>query len=141
MEDQQSRIEYRETKELPEKQVISLYASLKWSSAEKPRALLGALANSHTVISAWNRDRLIGLGNALSDGHLVVYYPHLIVAPEFQRKGIGRAIMRRMAEKYAGFHQQVILADAGAVGFYEKCGFKPAGSCAPLWIYLGNDHG
>ena len=140
MDDQLARIEFRETKKFPEDQVIALYASMKWSSSEKPKELLAALANSHTVISAWVRDRLIGLGNALSDGHLVVYYPHLIVAPEFHKKGIGRAIMKRMAEKYAGLHQQVLVADAEAVGFYHKCGFKPAGSCAALWIYLGSDH-
>lgn len=140
VDDPLAGVEFRETKEFPEDQVIALYTSMNWSSAEKPNELLAALANSHTVISAWFRDRLIGLGNALSDGHLVVYYPHLIVAPEFHKKGIGRAIMKRMAEKYEGLHQQVLVADAEAVGFYQKCGFKPAGSCSALWIYLGSDH-
>ncbi len=89
-------IYYSYEKVLPEEQVIALYSALEWSSAEKPKELLSALANSHTVISAWAGKRLIGLGNAISDGHLVVFYPHLLVLPEYQGKGIGKEIVRRM---------------------------------------------
>jgi GNAT superfamily N-acetyltransferase len=32
----------------------------------------------------------VGLGNAISDGALVVYYPHMLVLPEYQGRGIGR---------------------------------------------------
>lgn len=136
-----SSIEYRDDKELPRNQVLALYAALEWSSARKPARLLKALANSHSVISAWDGERLIGLGNAISDGHLVVYYPHLLVLPDYQRHGIGREIMRRMQGRYGKFHQQTLLADHRATGFYKKCGFRRAGKCAPLWIYDGRDHG
>jgi GNAT superfamily N-acetyltransferase len=127
-------------KNLPEEQVIALYSALKWSSAEKPKQLLGALANSHSVISAWHGNKLIALGNAISDGHLVVYYPHLAVLPEYQGQGIGSEIVRRMQEIYVGFHQQSLIADGRAIEFYKKCGFTRAGSCEPLWIYSGHDH-
>ena len=65
-------------------------------------------------------DRLIGLGNAISDGHLVVYYPHLLVDPEYQRKGIGSQLMKRLMAKYEGFHQHVLIADGRAIDFYRK---------------------
>jgi GNAT superfamily N-acetyltransferase len=133
-------ITYRYDKILPKDQVIALYSALKWSSAEKPKQLLSALANSHTVITAWENGNLVGLGNAISDGHLVVYYPHLAVLPKYQGKGIGREIVRRMKEKYAGFHQQSLIADGKAIDFYKKCGFEKAGSCTALWIYMGHDH-
>ncbi|GAL03228.1 histone acetyltransferase HPA2 and related acetyltransferases [Photobacterium aphoticum] len=32
--------------------------------------------------------RLVGIGNAISDGHLVVYYPHMLVHPDVQGQGI-----------------------------------------------------
>ena len=81
-----SKIQYRCDKNLPEDKVIALYSVLKWSSYEKPKELINALANSHSVVSAWDGDKLIGLGNSLSDGYLVVYYPHLLVLPEYQGK-------------------------------------------------------
>ena len=89
-------IRYEDRKELPAQQVLALYQDLHWSSAEKPDLLLKALAGSHTVVTAWDGDRLVGLGNAISDGYLVVYYPHLCVHPDYQGKGIGCEIVQRL---------------------------------------------
>lgn len=133
-------IEYRYESCVPIDKVVGLYASLGWSAAEKPQKLKEALRNSHTVITAWNDQELVGLGNAISDGHLVVYYPHLAVHPDYQNRGIGSEIVRRMQKHYEGIHQQMVVADGKAIDFYKKCGFKKAGSCQPLWIYKGHDH-
>lgn len=84
-------IEYREGGELPLESVLSLYRANEWSSAEKPELLHKALLASHSLVIAWDGDKLVGLGNAISDGHLVVYYPHLLVLPEYQGRGIGTA--------------------------------------------------
>ena len=135
-----NKIKYKYQKDITKDQVIALYKSVEWSSAKKPDLLLKALRNSHTVVTAWDGERLVGLGNAISDGYLVVYYPHLVVCPEYQDKGIGTEIVKLMQRKYHGFHQQSLLADGKAVGFYKKCGFVKAGSCQPLWIYKGHDH-
>lgn len=133
-------IEYRDTRDLPRDGVLALYRANHWSSAEKPGLLLQALRASHSVISAWDADRLVGLGNAISDGFLVVYYPHLLVLPEYCRRGIGKRIMRTLIDRYAGFHQHVIMADARALAFYRKCGFERAGRTESMWIYAGRDH-
>ena len=96
--------------------------------------------NSHSLLTAWDGGRLVGLGNAISDGHLVVYYPHLLVDPEYQGTGIGSELMRRLKAIYEGFHQHVLIADGRAIDFYEKCGFTRAGKTEPMWIYDGKDH-
>jgi GNAT superfamily N-acetyltransferase len=135
-----NKINYKHKNDIPKDQIIPLYESVEWSSAKKPDLLLKAMRNSHTVVTAWDGERLVGLGNAISDGYLVVYYPHLVVHPEYQGKGIGTEIVKQMQKKYRDFHQQALLADGKAVEFYKKCGFVKAGSCLPLWIYKGNDH-
>ena len=136
-----NQIDYRESRDLPRQQVLALYRALNWSSAKKPDDLMAALAGSHAVVTAWDGDSLVGLGNTISDGALVVYYPHLVVHPEYQRRGIGREIVRRLRERYADFHQHAILADRRAVGFYEKCGFARTTDVEAMWIYAGHDHG
>ena len=135
------RIEYRSGGDLPAEQVLALYQANGWSSAEKPEQLLASLAGSHAVATAWHGDRLVGLGNTLSDGHLVVYYSHLLVHPDFRRRGIGRRLAEELKARYEGFHQHVLLADGGAVDFYRKLGFVRAGDTMPMWIYAGADHG
>jgi GNAT superfamily N-acetyltransferase len=133
-------ITIKETKDVKQYDIIEIYKANKWSSAEKPDQLFKALLNSHSFITAWDNERLVGLGNALSDGHLVVYYPHLIVHPDFQGKGIGKLILDKLQEKYGNFHQQILVADGKAIDFYEKCGFEKAGETKSMWIYKGNDH-
>lgn len=129
-----------ERRDIPQKLIIDLYRTLAWSAADKPDALYQGLMHSHSLVSAWENATLVGLGNAISDGHLVVYYPHLLVHPDHQGKGIGQMIMQRMAEKYGQFHMQMLTADGKAVDFYKKCGFVSAGNTQAMWIYQGKEH-
>jgi len=133
-------IQFRATRYFPFDSVLALYQAVGWSAAEKPEALCQALANSHSLVTAWDGDKLVGLGNTLSDGHLVVYYSHLLVLPAYQGLGIGSRLMRMLMARYEGFHQHVLLADGRAIEFYRKCGFQRAGKTEPMWIYAGHDH-
>jgi predicted N-acetyltransferase YhbS len=121
-------------------EVIALYRANQWSSAEKPAQLLAALRNSHSLVTARNGERLIGLGNAISDGHLVVYYPHMLVHPEYQGKGVGRKMMQALQSRYAGFHQQMLVADGRAIDFYSALGFERAEKTQSMWVYAGTEH-
>lgn len=121
-------------------EVIDLYEANQWSFAEKPIQLINALRNSHSLVTARMAGRLIGIGNAMSDGHLVVCYPRMLVHLEHQGKGIGRLMMAALGEKYSGFHQQMLTADGDAVGFYGRIGFARAGRTVPMWIYAGTEH-
>lgn len=121
-------------------EVIALYQANGWSSAHKPEQLLLALRHSHALVTARVDGQLVGLANAISDGHLVVYFPHMLVHPQHQRQGIGRQLMEALLARYQGFHQLMLTADGDAVGFYERLGFTRAGRTEPMWIYAGNDH-
>jgi len=131
---------YKEDRDVPYDELMALYRANEWSSAEKGETLQAALRGSHSVVTAWRDEQLVGLGNAISDGCLVVYYPHLLILPEFHGQGIGAEIVRRLKQRYESFHMQVIIADAKTIPFYNKCGFRRAGKTEPMWIYAGNDH-
>jgi GNAT superfamily N-acetyltransferase len=129
-----------EDKNIPIESILQLYTANKWSSAEKPDLLHKALKNSHCLVSVWNGAILVGLGNAISDGYLVVYFPHLLVHPDYQNMGIGRMIMMKMQEIYGHFHMQMLTSDHNTIGFYQKMGFSRAGNTQAMWIYKGNEH-
>tara|TARA_R100001143_G_scaffold2775_1_gene5835 strand:+ start:1464 stop:1871 length:408 start_codon:yes stop_codon:yes gene_type:complete len=121
-------------------EVVALYRANGWSSADKPEQLMSALRNSHTLATARIEGEIVGLGNAISDGSLVVYYPHLLVHPDYQGKGIGRKLMEAMQQVYGDFHQQMLAADGGAIEFYRALGFQRAGKTEPMWVYAGDEH-
>ncbi len=68
----ENEIEIKETKDIPLSAILELYKANHWSSAEKPAKLYNALINSHSLITVWHYGKLVGLGNSLSDGYLVV---------------------------------------------------------------------
>jgi GNAT superfamily N-acetyltransferase len=121
-------------------EVIELYKENGWSSAEKPEKLMPALKKSDALVTARISGKLVGIGNAISDGSLVVYYPHMLVHPDHKGKGIGRSMMGLLQQRYASFHQQMLNADVDAIGFYKSLGFERAGKTVPMWIYGGNEH-
>lgn len=125
---------------IEESEVVALYRANAWSSAEKPETLLAALRASHSLCTARIDGVLVGLANALSDGHLVVYFPHMLVHPDYHRRGVGRNIMETMLQKYGNLHQLMLTADGDAVEFYRTMGFTQAGKTVPMWIYAGLDH-
>lgn len=119
----ESGITYRRTRKLDLGQLERLWRSVGWWAQDSPSLLQGAFAHSSAVVSAWDGDRLVGVCNALSDGHIVVYYPYLVVDPEYQRRGIGTKLIGLMQERYGAFHQQVLLSAPDAVPFYERLGW------------------
>ena len=136
----QDAIRLRWGGDLPTEDVLALYRSVGWSAATRPNELTAALNSAHGTVSAWAEERLVGVGYAISDGHLVVNFAHLVVAPSHQRRGIGTAIMRLLMSRYEGFHQQTVLADQYSIAFYASLGFVRAGRTEPMWIYLGTEH-
>ncbi|MEW8052452.1 MAG: GNAT family N-acetyltransferase [Candidatus Thiodiazotropha sp.] len=126
--------------QIKEAEVLELYSANGWSSADQPDKLIPALRNSDTLVTARIGGKLVGIANAISDGYLVVYYPHMLVHPAHQGKGIGHMMMESMLSIYRNFHQQMLTADGKAIEFYEKMGFERAGNTEPMWIYSGKEH-
>ncbi|MEL6721124.1 MAG: GNAT family N-acetyltransferase, partial [Bacteroidota bacterium] len=66
--------------------------------------------------------------------------PHLLVHPSFQGRGIGKLIMQTFQQKYANFHQQILVANEAAIPFYKSCGFERASTTQSMWKYSGGDN-
>jgi hypothetical protein len=75
-----------ESRDFPSESVLALYRAQRSSAADKPELLVKALRTSHSVVTASEGPTLVGIANAISAGYLVVYYPHLLVHPEYQAR-------------------------------------------------------
>jgi GNAT superfamily N-acetyltransferase len=129
-------ISYRNTKEFNRTQLQELFLSVKWDSAKYPDRLRTAIKNSDSVYTAWDDEKLIGLINALSDGNLNVYFPYLLVRPQYQGTGIGKRLVALMIEQYKGCVRKSVIAFDEQVKFYERCGFRVGSGTSPMFINM-----
>jgi predicted N-acetyltransferase YhbS len=89
-------------------------------------AMARMLQAANLVVSAWDGDALVGVARSLSDFCFCTYLSDLAVRLEFQRRGIGKELIRRTQK--AGKSATIFLfAAPGAVAYYEHLGLA-AGS-------------
>lgn len=120
-------IELRTGDDLPLDTLLALYDSVGWAAYTRdPAGLQTALCNSSYVVTAWQEGQLVGLARALSDDVSIVYIQDILVRPEFQRGGVGRALLTRLLERFAHVRSAVLLTDADEkqLRFYASLGFK-----------------
>lgn len=88
------------------------------------------LANADVVVTARDESGLlVGVSRAISDFHYATYLSDLAVDREFQRRGIGRELIRRTHEA-AGLATRLILLSApDARGYYPHIGMVQHESC------------
>jgi len=127
-------IRYSYSKEIEVKPLEELFLSVDWDSAKFPEKLQRAILGSHTVVTAWDTDKLIGLVNALSDGVMTTYFHYMLVHPDYQKQGVGRELMSRMWSEYAGYYRKVLISYDHSIDFYERCGFSVSNDCKAMFI-------
>jgi GNAT superfamily N-acetyltransferase len=106
--------------------LTDLYASVGWTAyTGAPDVLRAAVAGSSFVVVARRGGRLVGLARALSDDATICYLQDVLVRPDEQRTGVGRALLTAVLDRYAGVRQKVLLTDdePGQRAFYESLGY------------------
>ena len=107
-----------------EEEILNLYDSVGWSNYN-PSMLKNAYKHSLKILGAYDADKLAGIIRAVGDGYSVVYIQDLIVSPEYQRKGIGTALLEKLLSEYRNVYQKVLMTDNTEknVQFYKSAGF------------------
>ncbi|MCQ9209343.1 GNAT family N-acetyltransferase [Granulicatella seriolae] len=120
-------ITYKESKEIKQTDIKSLYSSVKWTNYTNNLAKLeNAINHSLSVITAWDGEKLVGLIRAVGDGETILYIQDILVHPDFQNQQIGTNLMNQMLHKYTDIRQKVLLTEEApdVRHFYQKFGFS-----------------
>lgn len=72
------------------------------------------------------KNKVIGFITAISDGVLSAYIPFLEVLPEYQNKGIGMELTKRMLEELGDLYMIDLLCDQNLQPYYKKLGMHEA---------------
>ena len=114
-------VEYRSgPSSLPPDAFIGLAVRV-WPRAYDLAQVTAALSKTINI-GAWSKGRLVGAVRILSDGYLFNTIPEVMVDPEFQRRGIGRALMHRALDVAPG-GRVFFGAQPGNEPFFEQIGF------------------
>ncbi|MDJ0496541.1 MAG: GNAT family N-acetyltransferase [Acidimicrobiia bacterium] len=107
--------------------LVELYESVEWGAyTQDPAALATAVSNSTYVVEARAGNELIGLARGLSDDSSIFYLQDILVRPDWQRRGVGRALLDRCLERFQHVRTKVLLTDDQPAqhNFYRASGFR-----------------
>ena len=108
-------------------EVMALYRSVGWTAYTDDAALLeSALAGSSLVVAGRRDGCLVGLARVISDGATICYLQDVLVHPDSQRTGVGRALVLAALKPYAAVRQKVLLTDDEPAqrAFYQSLGYR-----------------
>lgn len=107
---------------------VSIIALLSSSGINRPTGnpdRIGKMyANSSMVVTAWQKDNLVGVARCLTDYCYSCYLADLAVHADYQQKGIGRGLLRVVKDMLGESVTIVLISAPGAETFYPSAGFE-----------------
>ena len=85
-----------------------------------PEGLRTVFANSMSKGFVYAHGRLIGAGRAIADGLECAYIADVAVHPDFQGRGLGKAIISRLVGMAKGHKKIILYANPGTEGFSKR---------------------
>jgi predicted N-acetyltransferase YhbS len=99
----------------------------------EPEKLQKMLVHGNLIITAREDNRLVGVARSLTDFVFCTYLSDLAVDEAYQRKGIGKELIRQ-TKLAAPEAKLILLAAPAAIGYYPKVGMTRHEHC----FYLDN---
>ena len=125
-------------RQLNQADVLALYQAVGWSMYTRdPKKLERAIAQSLSVLGAYDGDQLVGLIRAVGDGETILFIQDLLVLPSYQRQGIGRQLVNALVDQFPQVRQRVLLTDdqPQTRAFYENIGFVQGSKVGVIAFY------
>jgi GNAT superfamily N-acetyltransferase len=102
---------------------------------DDPKCIQAMLAHANLICTAWDGETLIGIARSVTDFEYCCYLSDLAVDEAYQKKGIGRELIRLTQSRLGHKAKIILLAAPKAEGYYPRIGFEAHGSA---WILAAN---
>jgi GNAT superfamily N-acetyltransferase len=117
---------YKSGKDLDLDAVIDLYRASTLGErrpVDDRERMARMIAEANLILTAWERDLLVGISRSFSDFSFVTYLADLAVRKSHQRRGIGKELIRRTQSAAGPNALLVLLAAPAAEQYYPHIGF------------------
>lgn len=98
---------------------------------DRPDVIAGMIEHADVLVTAREGGLLVGISRAITDFNFCTYLSDLAVDQAFQRRGIGKELIRRTHEAAGLQTTLILLAAPKARGYYPHIGMAQHDSC---WI-------
>lgn len=104
--------------------LVHRHLSTSYWALGRSRASVELSMKNSLVFGAYQDGRQVGFGRVITDYATFAYLADIIVFPDFQGRGVGKAIVQAMVEhqELRGIHI-MLLRTRDAHSLYEKFGF------------------
>lgn len=82
------------------------------------------IQNSDLILTAWDKDKLIGIARAITDFSYCCYLSDLAVDKDYQRAGIGKKLVEMLQNEIGDEVALLLLASPAAMDYYPRIGFE-----------------
>lgn len=120
-------MEIREYTSINEPEVLNLYSSVGWTAyTDHPDSLRRGFENSLVILGVYTENDLVGILRAVGDGETIIFIQDILVHPDYQRRGIGTALLKEALSRYSHVRQIQLATDntEKTKAFYRSCGFR-----------------
>jgi len=98
---------------------------------DEPGTIEGMLRHADVLVTARVDGKLVGISRAITDFSYCTYLSDLAVDEAYQRRGIGKELVRRTHEAAGLNTTLILLAAPKARGYYPRIGLQGHDSC---WV-------
>lgn len=94
--------------------------------------ILGMLDHADLLVVAFWNAKLVGVARSVTDFHYCCYVSDLAVDKEFQKQGLGKALLHYTQQQLKNSCKLILLAAPDAHSYYQHLGFEAHPRCWTL---------
>ncbi|MED3913091.1 GNAT family N-acetyltransferase [Priestia megaterium] len=100
-----------------------IYHSVGWKNHDEEK-IKKVFQSSNVVAIAYDENKIVGFGRALSDGVFNAAIYDVVIDKEYQNKGIGQQIIENLLAQLKDISCVHLVSTSGNEEFYKKAGFR-----------------
>ena len=106
-------------------QIVEVYNSSGISRPTTDKERISKMfSNSNLIVTAWDKEKLVGISRSLTDFCYCCYLSDLAVREDYQTRGIGKKLIELTKDNIGNQTALILLSAPTAMDYYPKVGFQ-----------------